>query len=390
MGAITMAGRWALPVLLAAAAAAQQKMPEIPEHVPAAPPVDSPWAGKKWKIKFFLDEANSEFRINDFIFAGPQFGFAAGYRVDKEKLKPVGLLTRDGGAHWSFVSLRAPAVSVFALDETHVWVVTEKDLYFSSEFGAQWTKLKRPEGASRVCFTDASKGWAFGAGKTFYRTNDGGKSWAPVPESLSLELTDENTTFEWMEFLSPQTGMLVGNSERPRKSRVPEWMDPEIEANRRLVPTTTVLLETRDGGATWKPSVSSLFGRVVKVDLHMPWSLSLFRYRGLFEFPSEVLEIELRTGKSRPMFRRKDLNVTDIAVQPDGSGVLAGVQVTGRFRDSPIPSRVRMLVSADRTQWFELPVDYRASGTRAMLAWVDIDHAWLATDEGMILKLEKK
>lgn len=159
---------------------------------------------------------------------------------------------------------------------------------------------------------------------------------------------------------------------------------------RRQVPTTTVMLETRDGGTTWKPSVSSIFGRVVKVDMHIPWSLSLFRYKGMFDFPSEVVEIDITSGKSRPLFRRKDMNVTDIAMMKGGQTAVAGVDLPGKFKDSPIPSHVRVAVTSDRLQWYELEVDYKAFGSRAMMAWLDDGSGWMATDAGMILKLENK
>lgn len=389
-----MNGKWLAAAVLAMAgfAGGQYQLKEIPETTPGPAPADSSWAGKKWKVKFFHDQLDSAFQINDFQFAGLRYGFAAGFRTDKEKVKPVALVTRDGGETWAFVPLKAPAISIFPLDETHVWVVTDKDLYISEEGGAQWKKLKRPDGVTRVFFKDAENGWAYGAGKTIYRTKDGAKTWEPVAESKSLELTNEHTSFNWMDFVSPKVGVAVGNSERPRDSRmpVPDWMDPGLASMKRQVPTTTVLLETRDGGETWKPSVSSIFGRVVKIDLHVPWSLSLFRFHGSFEFPAEVVEIDITNGKSRPLFRRKDLNVTDIAMLSQGRVVLAGVELAGKFKESPIPSKVRVAATADRVQWTEMEVDYRAYGNRAMLAWVDDDHAWMATDAGMILRLEKK
>jgi hypothetical protein len=368
-----------------------QKFGELPEKLPGKAPVGSPWAGKKWKIKFFHDEVDSEFTINDFQFAGNKYGFAAGLRADKGRVKPMALVTRDGGATWNFQPLRGVALSVFPLDETHVWVVTEKDLYTTEEGGAQWKKLKRPDGAFRVYFKDALNGWAFGAGKTIYRSLDGGKSWLPVPESKSLELTDEHTSFTWMEFVADKVGIVVGNSMRPRREgRVPDWMDPEMAAARRQVPTTAVFMETRDGGASWKPSISSIFGRVMKVDMHVPWSLALFRYQGSFEFSSEVLEIDITNGKSRPLFRRRDMNVTDITMMKGGQVAVAGVDLPGKFKDSPIPSHVRVAVTSDRAQWYELEVDYKAFGSRAMMAWLEDGNGWLATDAGMILKLENK
>lgn len=316
-----------------------------------------------------------------------------GFRVDKTKTHPVALITRDGGGKWAFVALKAPAISVFVLEDGRTWAVSEKDIYYSEESGAEWRKLKRPEGVGRVYFLrDGLKGWAFGAGKTIYQTKNGGKEWTAVNESKELPTTDEYTSFHWMEFINDKVGLIVGNSQRPRKGvqRGPDWMFPELSAYSREVPGTTVMLETRDGGATWKPAVSSIFGQVTRVRTSMPWGVSLFQYHGSgIDWSSEVNEINLTTGKNRPMFRRKDMKVTDLTIQPPGHVSLAGLLVQPKVHDLMIPSRPRVVVSDDRQQWFELPVDYRAFGSRVMLAWVDDDNAWMATDEGMILKLEK-
>jgi len=60
--------------------------------------------------------------------------------------------------------------------------------------------------------------------------------------------------------------------------------------------------------------------------------------------------------------------------------------VQGKLRDV-VPGKVRVLASTDYVQWKDVPVDYRAEGHRAILAAVDEDHMWIATDMGMILKL---
>jgi hypothetical protein len=44
--------------------------------------------------------------------------------------------------------------------------------------------------------------------------------------------------------------------------------------------------------------------------------------------------------------------------------------------------------SADWSNWQEMEVDYRATAHRAMLSAVDDRNIWVATDTGMILKLE--
>ena len=72
-----------------------------------------------------------------------------------------------------------------------------------------------------------------------------------------------------------------------------------------------------------------------------------------------------------------------------GGGYLAGFQVVGTVRDSPIPGKLKIYSSDDLDTWHEMPVDYRADAHRAIIAAPDPDHVWVATDTGMILKLEK-
>jgi hypothetical protein len=45
------------------------------------------------------------------------------------------------------------------------------------------------------------------------------------------------------------------------------------------------------------------------------------------------------------------------------------------------------MASTDYIQWKAMDVDYRAEAHRTILAAVDEDNMWIATDMGMILKL---
>jgi hypothetical protein len=62
--------------------------------------------------------------------------------------------------------------------------------------------------------------------------------------------------------------------------------------------------------------------------------------------------------------------------------------VVGVVRDNPIPGKLKVLTSSDFANWVELPVDYRAEAHRAHLAIAEDHDVWVATDTGMILKLE--
>jgi hypothetical protein len=78
--------------------------------------------------------------------------------------------------------------------------------------------------------------------------------------------------------------------------------------------------------------------------------------------------------------------ISDIWMEADGTIYLSGIEEPGRVRDI-IPGKVVVYASRDRRTWQSMPVDYRASALRTMLAMPDEQHRWLATDNGMILKL---
>jgi hypothetical protein len=74
---------------------------------------------------------------------------------------------------------------------------------------------------------------------------------------------------------------------------------------------------------------------------------------------------------------------------PYGPAYLAAVEPSGSLLHSPVPGRLKMIKSDDLQLWQEMEVDYRATATRAILATAGPDDLWVATDTGMILKLEK-
>jgi hypothetical protein len=67
--------------------------------------------------------------------------------------------------------------------------------------------------------------------------------------------------------------------------------------------------------------------------------------------------------------------------------LLATIELPGKSKQIPIPGKLKMLRSRTLETWLELPADYRAVATRAMIAAADANHVWVATDTGMILKL---
>ena len=109
--------------------------------------------------------------------------------------------------------------------------------------------------------------------------------------------------------------------------------------------------------------------------------------------PAEVYRLDLKTGQSESVFKKKDRLVTDAAIFVDGANgagaraFLAAVEPPGRLRSAPVPGKVRMLSSTNLKDWVEMPVDYRVVAQSLVLAGPDADHLWAATDTGMILRL---
>ena len=378
--------RWLILCTMLALAVSGQKIPEIPGAAPAKDP-----AAGKWKIRYFYDENKTRLSLGDFAFAGAKYGIAAGAIVDEHgKGKGTALITHDGGQKWTLTPLQHEAISVFPLGEGRFFIVTPKALYYTDEGGAKFDKRKAPEGLLRVFFFNENKGFGVGDGKIAWRTSDGGRSWTKIPESESLNVTPEWSGLNCVEFANDKMGIIAGNSKRASMTRYPGWMDPERAARRRQTPSTVISLQTHDGGETWQPQLGSVFGFVTRLRLSATgFGLALWSYGDDFDWPSEVMELDLRTGKSIPVFRRKDVNITDVLIRQDGSAVLAGVQPPGKLHDTPLPGMVRVFTSPDRKIWTEYEVDYKAFAHRAMLARGG-DNVYVSTDTGMVLYLDKK
>jgi hypothetical protein len=164
-------------------------------------------------------------------------------------------------------------------------------------------------------------------------------------------------------------------------------MDPERTEKRRLLPTFTILLQTADGGRTWKHSTTSLFGRITRLRSAPGGSLlALVEFHDRFEWPGEVYLIDPATSQSQRVYREKNRAVTDLAFA-GGRAFLAAIEPAGKLRDSPVPGRLVMISSQDLKRWTEMDVDYRAFGRRATLAVASAKDVWVATDTGMILRL---
>jgi hypothetical protein len=113
----------------------------------------------------------------------------------------------------------------------------------------------------------------------------------------------------------------------------------------------------------------------------------LVQYANYFSLPSSVYKTRLTKEGAQTIFEERDRAVTDVGLFPNGSAMLASVEPPGSSNQVPIPGKVKMFESGNLKIWREMDIDYRAVAQRVILAAVDAQHAWVATDTGMILSL---
>ena len=351
----------------------------------------TPLAAERWRVQYFYDENKSTLTLADIKFPSARRGVAVGHLTEGNREKGVAVLTSDGGEHWQVAPLKEIPVSLFFLNENLGWMVTQKGIWETTEAGHNWRKLPgSPQGAFRVHFADEKHGWAVGMKKSLFETVDGGARWKPVPAASEPATRPEYTAYSWIAFASPLNGIVAGWSMPPQRgdAKLPDWVEPDKAIRRSERPHLSLTLETRDGGKTWNSSAASMFGRITRIRFSPRGdAIGLIEFAQSFQWPSEVFHIDWRTGRSERVYREKDRAVTDVWLTPSGTAYLAGTEVTGKLRNA-LPTKVKVLKSDDFGTWREMDVDYRAVATRAMLAAADEQSLWLATDTGMILKLE--
>jgi photosystem II stability/assembly factor-like uncharacterized protein len=338
-------------------------------------------------MQYFYDETKSVLDIQDMAFSSPTRGVVVGRIREGAREKGVSLVTSDGGAHWKASPLEEKPLSLFFLNDSLGWMVTEKGIWRSAEAGKDWVKLpKVPAPALRVFFADEKRGWAACGNKTLLETGDGGAHWIKVEEASKQPGTTAGSVYGWIAFATPQIGLITGWDIPLRRDPVPDWLDPQRAVTRRETPHLTLTVETSDGGKTWKSNSASAFGEITRVRFGPPGKgLGILTHSSSFQFPSEVYRIMWPTGKTILSYRDKDFCATDGWVEPDGTAYIAGTVAFSKLRDY-VPQKVKVLKSSNFTDWTPIPVDYRAVAKRVTLAGAGGD-LWMATDNGMILKL---
>jgi photosystem II stability/assembly factor-like uncharacterized protein len=355
--------------------------------IPAAP-----LRAQRWQMQYFYDKGKSTFNITDLHFLSEKRGIAVGFISEGRRQDPTSVVTSDGGAHWQVVPLKELPISLFFLNESLGWMVTTKGLWQTTEAGKNWVKLpKLPGEVARVHFLDEMRGWGIGGKKTVVETNDGGHVWTKLAVAAEPPGNPLYSAYNWIAFATPLDGIITGFNLPPRMwgPDHPGWLDPQATLDQRDTPHLNYSLVTHDGGRSWHANSASLFGESTRIRFaRTGLGLGLVEYSQMFRYPSEAYKLEWKTNKSDTVYKDSKFSVTDIWLAPDGTSYLAGTLSQGKLRDV-IPGKVQVLFSKDFGSggWTEMPVDFRAVATRTLLSGVDDKNIWMATDNGMILKL---
>jgi len=356
-------------------------------------------AGPRFVMKYFYDQDKSELHLIDLKFPSATHGMAAGVIVEGKKTEPALLITTDGGANWAVrplkdtLSSKDVPLSLFFTSQNEGWMVTEKDLWITTDFGKSFRKTgDLPKGITKVWFLTTTHGWAIGATKQVVETTDGGKLWTPVAAAKEPPGAVATTVYSDIVFLRNH-GIITGWNKPPDYFSRPEWQTPESRSSDG--PGTTIFLETNDGGKTWVSSSGSMFGQLTAVAASLNGtSLALFEFSSRMDTkrvnlpPSEVHRMSIDTGVPDRVYRDDKTQINDVALTTQGVPYLAGHELVGVVRDNPIPGKLKVLTSKDFAKWTEIQMDYRAEAHRAYLAIADDRDVWVATDTGMILKLQ--
>jgi photosystem II stability/assembly factor-like uncharacterized protein len=338
-------------------------------------------AAPRWNIQFLYDRADSNFAFEDLKCPSARHCVAAGL-IDDKKGHEQGavVVTGDGGLHWSQYEVKERPVSLFFLNESLGWMVTDRGLWSTVEGGRAWIKMQSRKGILQVWFLDAGHGYIAGLKGLVQETSDGGKTGtqlaaaAPVPNAPALNY--DIISFRGMH------GVILGTPDS--SPLVLSNPSPESPANGKLT-----LLETLDGGNKWTRGAITINGELAQLKMSGTGSVvTLILYSNpKYAVGSAVFETPLGSTQGHVVFAKPDRAATDIALLSDGGAVLVAIEPPGNSTQVPIPGKLKILASGDLKEWQEMAVDYRAVAQRAIIAASDERHMWVATDTGAILSL---
>jgi hypothetical protein len=348
-------------------------------------------AAPKWKIQYLYDQPGSNFEIRDLACPSAQRCIGAGVITDrKEHQQGAVVVSSDSGSHWSLYEVKEQPVSLFFLDETLGWMVTDHGLWSTVEGGRSWIKVENRKGILRTQFLDPQHGYIVGSASLLDETSDGGKTWTPRPEAATASANPRAVNYESITFAGPH-GIIIGEIDPdgpPAKK-----LNRPVEAGRQPEPERKhlVVIETSDKGKQWTTGYIPLEGALGQLRISpQGFALALVVYTDPHApLASAVFQMTLGSS-SRMIFGERDRAVTDVSLLANNSAVLVAVEPPGVSPQVPIPGKLKIFQSSNLKVWQEMDVDYRAVAQDAVLAAVDPAHIWVATDTGAILGLMRQ
>jgi len=349
-----------------------------------------PLAAQRWQMQYLYDEMKSSLTINDLQCPSATHCVAVGAIKERRGAKPVGVITSDGGAHWQLEPLKEEPYSLFFLNGNLGWMVTEKGLWRTGDSGKTWTKLPKVPGQTeplRVYFADENTGWAACTNRTVLETHDGGAHWTRITAMAAEPGNPLFSAYSWIAFANATLGIVMGANEPVRRERLPDWLEPGMTLGTRETPHLSLTLETTDGGKTWQSHSKPMLGEITRLRFNPSSAgLGLVEHDQSYRYPSEAFEIVWPNGQNQVVYHDEHFFASDVWITPGGTYYLAGIEIASKLREI-VPQKVKVLTSKDLKTWTPAGVDYRATANRVFLGGAGEDAMWLATNNGMILKL---
>ena len=346
-------------------------------------------AQERWKTQYFYDQRGSALAFRDIRCPSVTHCIATGVIDDNDHERGAVVTTVDGGQHWTVTNVKEHPVALYFRNDSLGWMVTDRGIWNTQDGARNWNKLESLKGLVEVYFLDESHGFAIGFPKAIYETSDGGRKWTKLEALAKVPGDSDHTLFDSIAFDGAH-GLIAGSIDQSQPVPVRRnAATGELE----LAPgDDTVILETLDGGKNWAAKSMRVDGKLLKLSFAPEGELAaIVGYEGRKrQYPSAVFGARIGSNEGRStIFAQTDRAVVDTAFPAHGRALIAAVEPTGNSTDIPIPGKLKMLDSDDLSVWREMPVDYRAVARGAVLAAPDADHAWVATDTGMILNLTR-
>ena len=276
----------------------------------------------------------------------------------------------DGGATWTRQKTPTEPRSVCSVDATRIWVVAADGLYRTVNGGREWRRILKSEDLLRCGFVSADHGFAIGHHKTALETVDGGKTWANLEAATGVLSDPERTSFTSIEFFG-KAGLISGYHSPKR---------PELDAAGRQWPQLGVLIQSIDGGESWKPTAAAVFGRLAASRVGGRLAALLMQYDFEFSWPSEVYRIELATGELTSAYRVEQRRVCAVAVMGRALAIAALRVAKEQANLGPRPLELQV-------DGVDVPIDERLTAGNCFLGR-DGAVLWLATDQGFVEKID--